>query len=516
MRMRNLLFALFAATTMLATSCSNDDLSDGLHPTEETYEALSQSSVKEFLSFAKTPRLGFHLEKAKAYLEKWAAQHGYTAHSDSYGNVWMDVPANNVALDSVPKVILQGHMDMVCASISSETYDYETVVGEPYYEGDLLKGRKVNLGADDGVGVGIALAIANSDVAHGPLRLLFTANEDYDMSGAAGLANEVLDANYLINIDSEDAGQVDIGSLGCYTVDFTKTYEGEQLNDNAKVLELNVKGLLGGHSGDKIGKHRLSAASLTFDVVSKIIGKNNGNLLAINCGTADNVIANSTKIRFAVPADKESDCKKNIEAMMAEYKAEYTNETKLTCELTEGELTATDVACPSQLNDLLATFIKNIPQGVIERDGELPTKSNNIGIITLSDGVLKIKDMFRAFDNQWVLDEKDRLLAEADKMDMNAKESAYVPSWDTPGKSPLKDMVLKYYKEVNPNAYLEKAQGALECAYFVIKNTKLHTVSVGPQVDDAHTIDEAVHISTIKPLVKTITKTLQHIGEITE
>ena len=171
---------------------------------------------------------------------------------------------------------------------------------------------------------------------------------------------------------------------------------------------------------------------------------------------------------------------------------------------------------PSQLNDLLGTFIKNIPQGVIERNGDIPTKSNNIGIITLSGGTLKIKDMFRSFDNQWVLDEKDRLLAEATKMGMSAKESAYTPSWDTPNKSPLNEMILKYYQEVNPKAYVEKAKGTLECAYFVIKNPHLYAVSVGPQVDDAHTIDETVHVSTVKPLVKTIVNTLQHIGEITE
>ena len=515
--MKKVLFSIMMAMAFLMVSCSNDDLGEGTitQPTEETFEKLSNASIEEFLSFAKTPRLGFHLEKAKAYMEAWAQKHGYTAHSDSYGNVWMDVPANNEAMASLPKVILQGHLDMVCASKSGETYDYETVVGEPYYEGDLLKGRKVNLGADDGVGVGVALAIAGTDVAHGPLRLLFTANEDYDMSGAAGLANEVLDANYLINIDSEEAGQVCIGSLGCYTVDFAKTYVGEKLDNTTKVLNLSVTGLLGGHSGLKIGEHRLSAATVTFDVCN-LIGKSNGHLLDINCGIADNVIANSTKIRFAVPADKESECRKNIETLMATYKSEYANETSMAYQWAEGELTEADVACPSQLNDLLGTFIKNIPQGVIERNGDIPTKSNNIGIITLSGGTLKIKDMFRSFDNQWVLDEKDRLLAEATKMGMSAKESAYTPSWDTPNKSPLKEMILKYYQEVNPKAYVEKAKGTLKCAYFVIKNPHLYAVSVGPQVDDAHTIDETVHVSTVKPLVKTIVNTLQHIGEITE
>lgn len=107
-------------------------------------------------------------------------------------------------------------------------------MGTPYYEGNLLKGRGINLGADDGIGVGMALAIASSNIAHGPLRLLFTANEDYGMDGAINLAPEVLDTDYLINIDEEEIGKISVGCLGSYTIEFTKEYTPQKFPPTAR------------------------------------------------------------------------------------------------------------------------------------------------------------------------------------------------------------------------------------------------------------------------------------------
>ncbi len=516
MKKCKLMLAAVATMSLMMASCSNDDPEPDKPdtPTDETFEDLKQSSISEFLEFAKNPRLGFHLDKAKAYLKSWAEKHGYPFNSDAFDNVWIDVPANNEAMANYPKVILQGHTDMICASKAGESYDYTTEVGEPYYDGDLLKGRKINLGSDDGIGVGIALAIATSDVAHGPLRLLFTANEDYDMSGAINLDPSVLDANYMINIDEEEAGKISVGCLGSYSLEFAKNYTTASTSSDAKVLAVNITGLRGGHSGVMIGEHRLSATTVTADIVKEVITPAGGNIVTINCGHAINAIAIESFVEFVVASDKIDECKAAIDGIMAGYIAEYPDETEFGYDVVERALTGTDVPCAEQLNTDLNAYFATATQGVIEKEGDLPSKSNNIGVVLLHDGSLWIDDMFRSYSAEWIVSEKDRLLSEGEKIGFDGQVTGYVPTWDTPGVSPLKDMVYKYYKDANPNAFTDKAKGGLECAYFVLKNPELYAVSVGPQLDGAHTIDEAVHVSTITPLLKAIVNTLQHIDEL--
>ncbi len=513
---KHLMLVAFAAIAMMMGSCSDDpsDSSPSVNPSEKQFTALTNSSISEFLAYAKTPRYGYHLDKAKAYLKAWAEEHGYTFNSDEYDNVWIDVPANTKSMESFPKVILQGHTDMVCASLPGESYDYTVDVGTPYYEGNLLKGRGINLGADDGIGVGMALAIASSNIAHGPLRLLFTANEDYGMEGAIGLAPEVLDTDYLINIDEEEIGKISVGCLGSYTIEFTKEYTPAKVSSDSKILVLDVTGLRGGHSGVMIGEHHLSAATMTASVVKNAIVPAGGNILNIACGIAVNAIANTTQIHFAVAADKADECKQAIDKVMSDYKKEYPDEPGLTYEIFSRALTSDDVACPAQLNEDLAKFFETMPQGVVEQEGALPTKSGNIGKITLASGSLVIGNMIRSYSDDWLDEEKTRQMSEGNAIGMNAKINGSVPAWDTPGVSPLKDMLLKYYKESYPAAYTDKAKGGLECAYFVLKRPTINSVSVGPQVDGAHSIDESLDVTTVKPLLKAIVNTLQHIGEI--
>ncbi len=508
----------FVAAALTFASCSDDTVAPTVPdtPTDEAFQQLTDASINEFLNFAKTPRLGFHLDKAKAYLKAWADKHSYAFYSDEFDNVWIDVPANSEATANYPKVILQGHTDMVCASKAGETYDYENEVGIPYYDGNLLKGRNINLGADDGIGVGMALAIATSDIPHGPLRLLFTANEDYDMSGAIGLAPEVLDADYMINIDEEETGKISIACLGSNTIEFKKEYTPITPATNTKVLSLNVTGLRGGHSGVMIGEHRLSAASVMASVMGSAILPSGANIISLFCGHAVNAIAIEGTLDFAVSADQEEACRSAINTILEQYKAEYPDETTFAYSLNERNtpVTADDMPCPTEVNDDLAALFDQVVQGVIEKDGDLPTKSNNIGEILINDGNLFVYDMFRTYSDDWLDSEKERLLSVGNSLGMTTSVVGFVPTWDTPGVSPLKDMFLKYYKETVPTAFTDKAKGGLECAYFALKKPSLYAVSVGPQLDGAHTIDESVDITTVKPLLKAIVNTLQHISEL--
>ena len=521
-------YALAAVGMLALSACSSEDNltnnanTNDFTPSEQTLTNLADSTISEFLAFAKTPRPGkpdkesHNLDKARDYLVNWAKKHNFTVSYDSQSNVWIDVPANNESMASFPTVILQGHMDMVCSSKSGETYDYTQVVGEPYYDGDLLKGRKVNLGADDGVGVGMALAIASSNIAHGPLRLLITANEDTDMEGAINLDPSVLNTDYLINIDEEEIGKVSSGCLGSYTVNFEDDLSAKTTTDITRksVIDFTLTGLPGGHSGVKIGEHILSATTVTSEIIKNVITPASGNISYINCGKYDNAIADATTMQFVVDEARAEDCVSQIKKIITDYQKEYTDVT-LTYNVTKDGSLGSNKMISEGYNATLNKLFEQVKQGVIERDSiNVPTKSNNIGVVSIMDGKVFIRSMFRSYFTEWLESEKTRLLTVRTELGMTGNSGDnmyYVPAWSVASDNKFRDKFLEYYKENYPKAFTERAYGGLECGYFVQKRSTLNAISVGPQVDNAHTIDEAVHVSTIKPLATTIVKMLQNI-----
>ena len=526
-QIRKAFVSTFVAIGFLAlSSCSGDDASiiDNVTPSEEILANLTESTISEFLDFAKTPRPGNtaekhdNLDKARDYLVNWAKKHNFDVHYDSCPNIWIDVPANNESMKNFPTVILQGHIDMVCSSKSGETYDYTQIVGEPYYDGDLLKGRKVNLGSDDGIGVGMALAIASSTVAHGPLRLLFTANEDADMEGAIKLDPSVLNTDYLINIDEEEIGKVSSGCLGSYIVNFEKDLSAETTTEisGKSVVDFTLTGLPGGHSGVMIGKHILSAATVTAEIIKSVVTPANGNISYVNCGKYNNAIADATTMQFVVDEAKADGCISQINELVKGYQKEY-SEVTLSYTVNKASSLDANKMIPQSFNATLNKFFEKVTQGVIEFDDtNVATKSNNIGVISIKDGMVSVNTMFRSYFPDWLEAERDRLLAVRTELGMTGTASAdlpYVPAWSVENGTTFRDKFLGYYKENYPQAYTERAFGGLECGYFVQKRSTLNAVSVGPQLDNAHTIDEAVHVSTIKPLLTTIVKMLQNMDE---
>ena len=512
---------MVASATLFSTSCS-DDVVDPVvpTPTDDEIETLSQQAIQEFLSFAKTPRPGYYdiadrgnLTQARNYLVAWAQKHNYQYEYDEWPNIWIDVPANSDALASVPKVILQGHIDMICASISGESYDYTKVVGEPYYDGDLLKGRVVNLGSDDGIGVGMALAIAASDVPHGPLRLLFTANEDYGMDGAINLDPSVINAEYMINIDEEEIGKISNGCLGSYLITFTKQFATSTVSSDKEIGTATVTGLRGGHSGVMINKGHLSASVVAETFISKAIVPAGGQIISIDCGIGANSIANACTVVYAVDKDKADACTMQIMAESETFQQNYLDDVNLS--ITHSDPSG-EKAFSTDMTNYLASYFSEVTQGVIEQEESgKATKSNNIGKITAADGVVTIMDMFRAYDSQWLETEKDRFKSLAQKLGATTPdEFPYVPAWSSEGGSKFETLFFNNYKAVYPDAYTERADGGLECGYFFLKHPTLKAISVGPQLDDAHSIDEAVHVSTVKTLMRAIVNTLQHIGEV--
>lgn len=515
---------LVSITIFGLVSCSDDDnmQPEDIGPVIETidYDALSNSTIEEFLKFAKIPRLGFHLEKAKAYLIGWAQEHGYQPHSDDYDNVWFDVPATK-GFEDYPLVILQGHIDMICASKSGETYDYTEVVGEPYFEGEgenkVLKGKTVNLGVDNGIGVASSLAIVASGVPHGPLRILLTANEDYDLSGARELSADVLNATALINIDSEQAGSIIYGCAGGHAKHLTKKCKTELLitpTDYNKVT-ISLTGLKGGHSGNNIGDHRMSASVVTDSVMRRVVKPFEARLIRINCGTYNNAIPDGTIMEFAINNKDTSAVHNKLNALVEEFNKEFPNETAKWTINVNGYVTENDICSSIECTEDFITLFLAFPQGVLEKNesGRI-TKSNNIGILKLEEGNLRFQTYQRCDFDEWLESEVQHFNALAQQLGMEVETGTEFPAWKSDGKDALTQMAKKFYDAEGYNTNLVCELGGLETAYFVRKNHNLLCTSVGPTIKDTHSIDEALYVATIKPMLKVVIQTLLNANQL--
>lgn len=330
---RGVIFTFCAILAICVSSCSKDDNPSGSEETVVYYDALTAESIDRFLDFAKTPRPCQNLDKAREYLKNWCSDNGFLFNRDDYGNVWFDVTASK-GCEAYPKIILQCHMDMICACETGLNPDYTREVGTPRWEGTLLKGSGINLGSDDGIGVGIALTVAKSDIPHGPLRILVTADEDCGMLGAQHLPADVLDAPYLINLDQEEIGIINNGCGGGIRIGFSGNFERASVGKDGKaVIAIDVDGLKGGHSGEDIAKGRLSAAVVLGRLIASAVIPYNGKLISINCGTALGAIATNCFLSFSV--DKSSvgsvmsACDEQITAFRKEYPLETINYKKL-------------------------------------------------------------------------------------------------------------------------------------------------------------------------------------------
>lgn len=518
--MKKIFKTLMLASAMVGMACfiscseGNDDVAPSSPQTDNIdYDKLATSAINEFLDFAKTPRLGLHLDKAQAYIMNWAQAHGYECHTDEAQNVWFDVPATK-GMEARPKVILQAHMDMICASAAGESYDYTQVVGEPYYDGDLLKGRKVNLGADDGSGVGMILALVNSEVPHGALRILVTTNEDYGMKGAAALNPDVLDADYLINVDNECLGDIAIGCYGGLRKTFSKTYQTTSSAGNMKLVSLEVDGLKGGHSGLDIGCGRLSASVVLDEIISNVVLPMQGLLTSIDCGSYANAIPSHLTLRFAVDNGDADAAKAKMETLIDNYKRSYPDEKGAWI------LEVTDVNAGEELIEAQAVsdvnyLFAHIAQGVIEKDNAADriTKSNNIGVVKLCDGTFSLITFARSDYGSW-LEEEGRLFDElAAHANMTLQTNSNSPAWESDGQDDLSQLMAQCHNEVGVENKLTKVAGGLETAYFSTMKPQMKCVSVGPTIDNAHSIDEALHVSTVKPLMQVLAKVLMNLGK---
>jgi dipeptidase D len=462
------------------------------------------SRTKQILSLfediSQVPRCSKDEERIAAWLVAWAEQRNLAVESDEHNNVLITVPASP-GYEDRPGVVLQAHMDMVCQKVDGSPHDFRSDPISLVREGDWLRAKDTTLGADDGIGVAIALALAEDPpAAHPRLELLFTTDEEIDATGAAGLASDFFTGTRLINLDSEVEGAVTLGAAGGIKLDISLPLTFSGLPEDLQVYSLRVEGLLGGHSGMEIHKDRANANILIAQALSPVPFR----MIDYMGGTADNAITPSSEILLAVAPTHVKQLEERIATFELEARRRHPDETGLS--ITLRATNPADEALSDAGSTKVVELITRLPQGVTAWSTEftgLPETSNNVGVVRIANGILEVTAFPRSFSAEELEEIAQRIEALVATSGATSVRRSRYPVWrPDPGSTLYTTAIEVYQRLFNTPLRTEVLHAGLETGYFAEQNEALDIISIGPTVEHVHTPRERLDVPSVDRLAR--------------
>ena len=452
-----------------------------------------------FAEICKVPRPSKHEERISKWLQDFAAAHGIECVVDEAMNVIMRVPATP-GYENHEGVILQAHMDMVCEKNGDVQHDFMTDPIETYVDGEWLKAKGTTLGADNGIGISMALAaITDPELQHPAIECLFTVDEETGLTGAEKLKDGMLQSKRLINLDSEDDGQIFIGCAGGIDTLAKMHYEQSQITNHKSqiAIRLSVSGLLGGHSGDDINKGRASANQFIVWFLARIWPQTEVQLASINGGNLRNAIAREAQAVIAVPMEYKEQIRIEWNHFVAQMEGVFGEvEKDMRLELETCDLP--DFFIPAEKAYRLIMALCECPHGMIAMSKEMPglvETSTNLASIKMRDGYIEVNTSQRSSIEaskhhlKWAVEQA---------LSMACDEVTHgdgYPGWAPNPKSELLEVVKKAYIDLyKAEPKVLAIHAGLECGLFLEKYPYLDMVSIGPQMYGVHSPQERLSI----------------------
>lgn len=467
-----------------------------------------------FAKICSIPHPSYHEEQLAEHIMGWAKEKGLHAERDQVGNILIRKPAT-AGMENRKPVVLQAHLDMVPQKNNDTVHDFTKDPIQPYIDGDWVKARGTTLGADNGIGMASALAVlADDSVQHGPLEVLLTMTEEAGMDGAFGLQANWLQADILINTDSEEEGEIYMGCAG--GIDFISTLplSREAVPAGFQTFKLTLKGLKGGHSGGDIHLGLGNANKLLARFLAGHAAELDLHLVDFNGGTLRNAIPREAFATVAVAAAKADELKKLSSVYLDILKNELSaKEKNLTVVL---ESVSTDkAALTTQSRDTFIQLLNATPNGVIRNSdvakGVVET-SLNVGVVTMGDDSAEIICLIRSLidtGKEYVVSMLESLGTLA-----GAKTSAKgsYPGWQPDASSPVMALVRETYQRLfNSTPNIQVIHAGLECGLFKKPYPNMDMVSIGPTITGPHSPDEQVHIESVGHYWTLLTELLKAI-----
>lgn len=455
-----------------------------------------------FAQVNRIPRPSKHEEQMVAYLTKFAKEHQLELKVDETGNVLIKKPATP-GYENCPTVILQSHMDMVCDKLVDVDFDFSTDAIQTEIDGDWLTAKGTTLGADDGIGVAIELAIlASQDIQHGPIECVFTRDEETALTGAFGMKNDFMSGKYLINLDSEDEGQIFISCAGGISTTATFQLSHETVPKDFFFFKASVKGLNGGHSGDDINKKRANAIKLLARFLYTEQSKMELRLVQFNSGKMHNAIPRDGVIIFAVPNDQ----KEQVRADWNIFTAEVEDEFHITDTTMEWHMESTEeqLAISKVISENIIRALQAVDNGVMamcqdEALAWMVETSSNIASVQTSEKLLTVVTSQRSNVMSNLRNMSNTIKATFELAGATVTQSDGYPAWKMNPHSHLVEICVDAYKELfHKEPKVLGIHAGLECGLFNEKYPQLDMVSFGPTLRGVHTPDERLYIPTVQ------------------
>ena len=456
-----------------------------------------------FLEICTIPRPSGREEKMGEFLMSFAAARGLASRKDEVGNVLISKPATP-GYENRPTVILQAHQDMVCEKDATLEHDFLTQPIETYVEDGWLKARGTTLGADDGMGIAMALAILDAgEIEHGPVECLFTVSEETGLTGAENLKPGMMNGRMLINLDSEDEGQIFIGCAGGINTEIEFDYKTEAVPEGFMFLRVGVDKLHGGHSGDDIEKGFANANKILARFLNAAIDKYDLRLCSISGGNLHNAIPRDAVAVIAVPfADRER-IRIDFNVFAAQVQDEYhvtERESKFFMETTDpvGQCIETAVA-RNIIRSVFAVF-NGVYAMSMDVPGLVETSSNLARIRTEQGRVTMVASQRSSIES--ARDAVQATVAACFSLaGAKVRSNEGYPGWAPNPQSELLGIAVRTYKELFGHEPKVRAiHAGLECGLFLTAYPDLDMISIGPTLRGVHSPSERLELATV-PMV---------------
>ena len=479
-------------------------------------ETLQPEAVwRHFSAICKIPRPSGHLEKITQYILDFGKNLGLETVLDEAGNVLIRKPATP-GMENRKPVVLQGHMDMVPQKNADKVHNFETDPINSYIDGEWVTANGTTLGADNGIGISSILAILESEtLKHGPLEALFTYDEETGMYGALGLQPDLLQAEILLNTDSEQEGELYMSCAGGIDLAASFKYKDEPyIPENEIALKIVISGLKGGHSGVDIHLGRANANKLLFRFLKHAVQEYDARLAWVSGGNLRNAIPREAEAVVTIPAEYKSDFLDEVADFEALYIHEYgLIEDDLT--LTAEETGLPDFLIPEPIQDDLINAVVGCRNGVARMIPGVPgvvETSSNLAIVRSSEGSIEILILIRSSSESM----KQALVSSLESVFLLAgakvETGGDYPGWEPNLNSPVLKVAKDIHKKVlgfDPEVKIMHA--GLECGIIGAAYPNLDMISFGPTIKFPHSPDERVNIASVEHFWNFLTNLIENI-----
>ncbi len=477
---------------------------------------MSVSTERVFAIFRdlnKIPRPSHHEERVADYLCKFAERLNLEYERDNENCVVIRKAASP-GYEGAETVVLLNHMDMVCVGMNDPLNDPI----EAYEEDGWMKARGTSLGADNGIGLSMALAVLEDDnIIHPALEIITTTNEEDGMSGASALSKDFIRGRKVINLDSEDYDTITTGAAGaCLQFHRIPMKRLPAPGGKRRWYRIRFDGGLGGHSGVDINKGRCSAVIAMWAILKAIYNSYDFDVASINVGEANASIASSAEIIVCVPSGEACEFVKGQQDMINEWlHEEYPQDPGMTCSIEKCE--SLDSVIPNEALEALLNSLEEVPQGVVKMSDKMPgtvETSNNVGRISTERDHIFISTHTRSFiDSDMKMLSKD-IADSFCSVEAHSEVVMSAPAWQEDQKSPFLQLVSNTFQDVlGWRPRMVAMHFVLEAGFFVQHYPGIQIASIGPRIVEPHSASERVELKTIDDIWQVLLELLKRLAK---